>query len=123
MQRIATYIWVDALIRRVQIGGAAAYVVQKGDQHRGDVLIKLSRLDGRAAILSRSPLSFEEEQFDWQPVPNEWAEERQVDEVIQRRKSHDPDMWVIEIEDREGRHFLTERVNGECKSPDKGPKS
>ena len=51
--------------------------------------------------------------FDWLPNAGEWAEEREIDELIQRRRSYDPDLWVVEIEDREGRHFLTETVNGE----------
>ena len=43
-----------------------------------------------------------------------------TDELIRRRRQYDPDLWVIEIEDREGRHFLTETVNGERGSPEIG---
>ena len=118
MDRLATFIWAEALIRRVQIGGASAFVLQKGDRERGDVLIKVARLDGRAAYLARTPMSFEEDSFDWLPKSGEWADEREVNEIIERRKSSDRDLWVIEIEDREGRHFLNERVNGECAPPD-----
>ncbi len=123
MDRLATYIWVDALLRRVQLSGAFAFVVQKGDKERGDVLIKLARLDGRAVYLARTPMAIEEDSFDWLPKSEEWADEREVDQVIARRKQSDRDLWVIEIEDRDGRHFLTERVNGECVLPDSGPKS
>lgn len=121
MTRLPTHIWADALIRRVNIGGASAFVTQKGDKDRGDVLIKIARLDGRAAYLVRSPMSFDELQFDWLPTPGAWAEEREVDEALSRRRGYDPDLWIIEIEDPAGRHFLTETVNGECKSPDMGP--
>lgn len=114
MQRLATHIWVDALVRRVQLTGASAFVLQKGDQDRGDVLVKVSRLDGRAGYLSRSPMAVDEDEFDWLPNPGDWAEEREVDATLARRRAHDPDVWIIEIEDRDGRHFLTEKVNGLC---------
>lgn len=112
--RLPSKIWVDALVRRVELGGGYAYIVSKGDAERGDVLVKLACLDGRAALLAPSPLSFEERQFDWLPEAKAWAEERDVDALIAKRKSYDPDLWVVEIEDRKGRHFLTEPVNGEC---------
>ena len=123
MDRLATFIWIDALIRRVQIGGASAFVVQRGDAHRGDVLIKLARLDGTAAYLMRTPMSFEADSFDWLPKPCEWVSEADVDAYIMRRKTSDRDLWVVEIEDPKGRHFLTEKVNGEWVFPDGGPKS
>lgn len=121
MDRLATYVWVDALIRRVQIGGASAFVTQKGDADRGDVLIKVARLDGKAALFARSPMSFDEDRFDRMPGDGSWADERETDETIQRRKGYDADLWVIEIEDTKGRHFLTEIVNGEHEMPDPGP--
>ncbi len=120
MSRLATHIWIDALIRRVQFGGASAFILQKGDRERGDVLVKVSPLDGRAAFLTKSPMSGDEPEFDWQPVAGGWAAERDVDETISRRRGYDPDLWVVEIEDREGRHFLTEKVNGECGTPGHG---
>ena len=50
MERLPTKLWVEALVRRAQVAGAAAFVLQKGDAERGDVLIKVARLDGTAAV-------------------------------------------------------------------------
>ena len=111
--RLPTWIWVDALMRRASIAGAFGYVATSGDKERGDVIVKVARLDGRAALFVRSPLSMETQTFDWLPANGVWGEEREIDELITRRRSYDPDLWVIEIEDREGRHFLSEPVNGE----------
>jgi hypothetical protein len=48
--RLPTKIWVDALIRRAEIEGAAGFIVQKGDASRGDVMIKVASLDGLAHV-------------------------------------------------------------------------
>jgi hypothetical protein len=37
-------------------------------------------------------------------------DEAEVDQLIQKRLKADRDLWVVEIEDRDGRHFLTESV-------------
>lgn len=118
--RLPSYIWVDALVRRVGIAGAAAFIVSKGDKERGDVLIKVSRLNGEAALFAPSPLMAESHSFDWLPEAGKFVAEADVDELIRRRRQYDPDLWVVEIEDREGRHFLTETVNGERGSPEIG---
>ncbi|MAI90325.1 DUF1491 family protein [Ponticaulis sp.] len=111
--RLPTRLWVDALVRRVSVGGASAFIMQSGDSERGDVMVKVARLDGTAALFVPSPLSFEVKTFDWLPKAGEWAKEFDVDEIVTRRKSYDPDVWVVEIEDRDGRNFLTEPVNYE----------
>ena len=37
-------------------------------------------------------------------------DEVDLDRYIERATRIDPDLWVVEIDDREGRHFLTEPV-------------
>jgi len=109
-ERLPTKIWVEALVRRVQVAGASAFVLQRGDESRGDVLIKVSDLTGSArAYVPRTSMEGERifvdlEQQKIGPV------EADVDAYIRRVRDRDSDLWVIEIEDRDGRHFLTERV-------------
>lgn len=109
-ERLPTRTWVDALVRRVQVGGAAAFILQRGDESRGDVLIKVADLQGQAqAFVPRTTMEGERifvnlESQDIGP------DEAGVDAYLQRMCARDRDLWVIEIEDREGRHFLTERV-------------
>jgi hypothetical protein len=43
-----------------------------------------------------------------QPIESEF--EGELDAYIQRQIGYDPDLWVVEVEDREGRHFITETV-------------
>ena len=111
MDELKTDFWASALIRRAQIAGAFAGVVRKGDADAGAVLVKVATLDGRARLyapardgqgdriwldLSAGPLGFEESA---------------VDAYARKRAESDPDIWLIEIEDRAGRTFLTEPVD------------
>ena len=107
--RLKAGLWVRALIRRAEAGGAAAFVVRKGDETAGTVLIRLSRLDGTCTVLS--PTTAMDGGREWlratgaEPVPDADA-----DAYVARQLGYDPDLWVIEIEDRDGRHFLDESV-------------
>ncbi len=105
MTRLTAEFWVQAYLRRLQLADIPAYVIRRGDATAGAVLVKLATLDGRAQAFERS--------FDLMTGARRWivlaeGEERQVDEVVARVRSRDPDLWVIEIEDRHGRNLLDE---------------
>ncbi|MBU6319181.1 MAG: DUF1491 family protein [Alphaproteobacteria bacterium] len=103
---LPTHVWVSALLRRASAGGAFAVVLHKGDAERGDVLIKVRAASGSAAAYAPA---FAPGEASFERVGSS-DEEDAVDDLIRRRLGRDRDLWVIEIEDREGRHFLTERV-------------
>ncbi|MCR9196200.1 MAG: DUF1491 family protein [Hyphomonas sp.] len=109
-ERLSTRIWVDALMRRAQVAGSAAFIVQRGEESRGDVLIKVSDLAGGArAYVPRTSMEGERVFVDLE-VQGIGPEEASVDDYISRARDRDRDLWIIEIEDREGRHFLTEPI-------------
>lgn len=105
MARLTARFWVDAYLTRLSVQDIPAFVVAHGDDTGGAVLVKLSTLDGQARVFQRS--------FDLMTGDRKWVEleagaERDVDEAITRQRSFDPDLWVIEVEDRQGRHLLDE---------------
>jgi hypothetical protein len=108
--RINTDFWVSALIRRVEAGGASAFVVQAGDPERGDILVKVSELNGRAAAYALATTMEGERVFRTLAGQGVGPEERAVDQYVTRARQRDRDLWIIEIEDRQGRHFLTEDI-------------
>jgi hypothetical protein len=114
IMRLKSAIWVAAYIRRCYGEGAFAAVRRRGAEEAGAIFIKLNRLDGTAELFSPAPQSAFDEanpsdrafvrSLSEAPVP-----EAKVEERIGREVRFDPDIWIIEVEDRQGRHFL-ERV-------------
>ena len=109
-ERLPTKVWVYALVRRVQVAGAAAFVLQRGDESRGDVLIKVSDLQGSAHVYAPRTSMEGERIFVDLESQNIGPAETDADDYVRRARERDRDLWVVEIEDRDGRHFLTERV-------------
>jgi hypothetical protein len=109
-ERLAVRLWVDALLRRAGLAGAGAFVVQRGDEARGDVLVRVS-LPGRRAWLYAPVMDpGGQHGFVNLAVQGVGPDEAAVEAYVQRACSRDRDLWVIEIEDPQGRHFLTEPV-------------
>jgi hypothetical protein len=112
--RLKSAIWVAAYLRRCNGEGAFAAVRRRGAEEAGAIFIKLNRLDGTAELFGPAPQSAFEEAH---PVDRAFsrclkdqpAPEAKIEERIVREIRFDPDAWVLEIEDRAGRHFL-ERV-------------
>jgi hypothetical protein len=105
---LSTDIWVGALIRRAELGGGFAVVARKGDPRAGAVLVKvLNRSDGTARLLAEATRG-DGERVWMQPAASD--QEPDLDRYIERAIRIDPDIWVVEIEDREGRDFLVEPV-------------
>ena len=105
--RLKAEFWVKAHIRICEAQGAQAFVVRRGDETAGIVLLKVNRLDGRVVLLE--PATGLDGERTWTQLTKEQTE-AEADAVIARAVKRDPDLWVLEIEDREGRHFLTEPV-------------
>ncbi|MEM6341975.1 MAG: DUF1491 family protein [Pseudomonadota bacterium] len=103
MTRLTSRFWVDAYLARLRLMDVPAFVVSHGDDTAGAVLVKLNTLDGRGQLFQRS--------FDLQTGDRKWAvlaegDEAEVDASVVQQRGFDPDLWVIEVEDRAGRHML-----------------
>ena len=109
MIQLKTKFWVDALLRRAESGLAAAYVIRHGDEDAGAVLVKVANLTGQAQLFV--PARDENGERIWIRQSEAPVAEAEIDAYCRRRADNDPDIWVIEIEDRQGRHFLTEPVD------------
>ena len=111
MFELKTEIWASALIRRAGIAGAFAGVTRKGDTDAGAVLVKVATLDGKARLYT--PARNGDGDRIWLDLSSGSLgdAEADVDAYVRKRADKDPDLWVIEIEDKQGRHFLLEPVD------------
>jgi len=105
MTRLTAEFWVQAYLARLRFQEIPAFVVSHGDDTAGAVLVKLNTLDGQAIAFQRS--------YDLMSGDRKWVElakgdERDVDASVRKQGEFDPDLWVIEVEDRMGRHLLGE---------------
>jgi hypothetical protein len=108
--RLKSNIWVAAYLRRCQAEGVFGAVRRRGAEEAGAVFVKVSLLDGKAMLYVPAPQTAYEDgrpvdRFFMpagpQPLPEHTVEERLAKEI-----RFDPDAWIVETEDRTGRHFL-----------------
>jgi hypothetical protein len=105
MARLTAEFWVQAYIARLRLFDIPAFVTARGDSTAGAVIVKLNTLDGQATAHHRS--------YDLMSGNRAWVvltdgPEADVDASIRKQQDFDPDLWVIEVEDRAGRHLLDE---------------
>jgi hypothetical protein len=109
--RLKSAIWVAAYVRRCHLEGAFAVVRRRGAEEAGAIFIKISRLDGTAALYGPAPQSaFDEAQPGDRRFVSSLAAgfvpESEVEVRLAREQGFDSDLWIVEVEDRAGRHFL-----------------
>jgi len=114
--RLKSALWVSAYVRRCHVEGVFAVIRRRGAEEAGAICIKVNRLDDTADGYGPAPQSaFEEEH----PVDRAFspamktmpATDAEAEACLARQVRFDPDLWIIETEDRAGRHFLDRVVH------------
>lgn len=105
MPRLTSGLWVSAYLTRLRLADIPAFIVRRGDDQAGAVVVKSAPLNGTARAFQRS--------FDPMTGERLWVvlaegAEPDVDAALARARSRDPDLWLIEVEDRQGRTLLDE---------------
>ena len=101
--RLSTELWVSAHLRRCNDQGLFAAVLRKGDAWGGALIVKLNLLDGTFKLLNqtRDP----DGNVAWLGVQQgALMSEIDASAYIERQVKRDPDLWVVEIEDKQGRN-------------------
>lgn len=110
--RLKSAIWVAAHVRRCNGEGAFAVVRRRGAEEAGAIFVKVCRLDGTADLFAPAPQSA----FDDGPVGRAFSlvlarqPEADVEAKLAREIKFDSDLWIVEIEDRAGRHFIDDVI-------------
>ncbi len=105
MPRLTAELWVQAYLTRLRLADIPAFVAARGDSNAGAVLVKQNPLNGSAKVFQRSVDIFTGDRM-WVLLAD--GPDADVESAIAKQRSFDPDLWVIEVEDRDGRHLLGE---------------
>ncbi len=97
--RIPTYLWLEAKMRELSAQGVGVYVVNRGDKAGGLVLLKISDMAGQCRVLTQQR-NLDGDLLWTAALKEEMTDEKSADEYIARACNRDPDLWVIEVEDR-----------------------
>jgi hypothetical protein len=106
--RLKAGIFVRALIRRAEVQGASAFIVRKGHEEAGAIILRLSRLDGTALVLNQARMG--DGALVWARPLGDWGPEDKAAQWCAKQVAFDPDLWIVEIEDRQGRAFVDEEI-------------
>ena len=108
--RLKSAIWVAAYLRRCQGEGVFGAVRRRGAEEAGAVFVKVALLDGNAVLYAPAPQAVYDESRPTErvfaPTSKEPVPEQSVEDRLAKEIRFDPDAWIVETEDRAGRHFL-----------------
>jgi hypothetical protein len=120
--RLKSHIWVSAYLRRLDRRLVPGVVVRRGDADAGAIYIKLGSGPGEFQLFApatsmaegwgREGAMFVEDGRAWTAIYDTPRPEADVDRYLERQARSDPDLWVIELETRNGQHFLGETGAG-----------
>ena len=104
--RLRSDIWVAAYIRRCEVEGASAVLRRRGAAEAGAIFVKIDRLDGTAALYEPAPqsaaLPFDIDRLFIPAHSQEWVAADEIEARLKREAAFDPDIWIVEVEDRAG---------------------
>lgn len=105
IEALKTSLWIEAHIRTCFSRDCPAFVVARGDADRGGILLKLDRFEVGICLYERTL------DFDGNRVWRQLLAGADVDRartMIEKKRSFDEDLWVLEIEDLRGIYELDE---------------
>ncbi|MBA2587986.1 MAG: DUF1491 family protein [Alphaproteobacteria bacterium] len=106
--RLKAGIFVRALTRRTEVAGASAFVVRMGSEEAGAVILRVNRLDGMMLVLNQTRDG--KGRLVWAQALGGWTDEKRAGEWCDKQVKFDPDVWIVEVEDRQGRAFVDDPI-------------
>lgn len=98
-----------AYLRRCQGAGVPAVVARRGDEQAGAIYLCINFLNGEVSLYGPAPAGIAATSFE-RRFANCFTEtlvaEGEAGRYLARQTERDPDIWIVEVEDKKGRHFL-----------------
>lgn len=114
MMRLKSAVWVSAYIRQCAVQGLMAVVERRGEDSAGAIFIKIDLLDGTGFLFAPAPQSLtlegDGERMWIAAAAGVALSDHEIADRIARERKFDPDLWLVTVEDRAGRHLLDGRL-------------
>ena len=107
--RVKSEVWVRVYLRRCQAQGVSVVIAQRGDESAGAIFIRIDRLDGTVSLFGPVPSGTAGSETDrqWMSCFEAHAvSAEEAESYLSRQRGFDPDLWIVDVEDKGGRHFL-----------------
>jgi hypothetical protein len=107
--RLRTDFWIAALRRRAEAAGAFVSIVRRGAEEAGAVFVQVDRGEQRCDLYGPAPQSVFSEGASLERLFSallSGATEVETRTRMEREIRFDPDLWLIDIQDRAGRPFV-----------------
>jgi len=106
---LTTGLWVSAQVRLCDINFIPATIVRRGDPDAGTVLLKLNSFENGVTVFTQASTISDEPAWSRGTGPTP-VSEPEADAYIARQVQYDPDVWVLEIEDRKGQYKMDGKI-------------
>ena len=105
---LSTELYVSAHQRMAAVANVPMLVIRRGDASSGAIILKINLLNGQARVLIEARY---DDKRVWTPATStDPMPERDADEYMRLQENIDPDAWLIEIEDKQGRVWFPGKI-------------
>jgi len=102
-------IWVKAHLHRCFAAGLTAVIANKGAPEAGAIYVQVTMSPHKVRVFAPAPgpAYGDDGQRNWsQPLGEAPVDIEAAQDYFSRQKSFDPDIWIIDIDDRKGTGLL-----------------
>ena len=99
--RLTARLLVQAGLRLCAERGIPAVVVRSGDPDAGAICVKVNQRDQGCSVMVQAH-GVDGRTVWLSATGDQPVDEREADDVLARHRARDPDLWVLEVEDRGG---------------------
>ncbi len=102
--RLKSGIWAAAFLRRAMVEGLYGAVVKRGAEEAGAIYVIVDHLDGTCHVFGPAPGPAYDEEGErrWTVELEPPASPAEAKLILDRKQRFDPDIWILEVDDRKG---------------------
>ena len=108
--RLPAKLEASSLVRRAEVEGGFAMILARGDPDRGSLILLFAERGVHVACLERGLDA--SGAYNWRKTgPEAGATAAELRDWSQKRRSFDPDSWLIELDIPRSERFIAETIS------------